>query len=214
MMDAERCGIDGGTLARAVRTRHEGEAPIGRQLQRAAASIDRLAWLLMGRLPMVDADGAAEVAAALRAAETDHNFDGVLALAEGCEALDQQRARQEPDGAARLFKRALLFWELGDLVSAVADATSSLELEPNDVQVLSNRGTWLYHLESPWAGIADWERAVQIRPDYANGWMKLGTVYREFGQIDRARDAFQTALRVAPADWAHREAVAAEVSAL
>ncbi len=99
-----------------------------------------------------------------------------------------------------------------------SETTTSIAYSPSpkpaNPAINSERGTWLYHLESPWAGIADWERAVQLKPDYANGWMKLGTVYREFGQTDRARDAFRTALHVAAPDWAHREAVTVEMDSL
>lgn len=206
--EAAREGFPAELVAREVRLRAHAEP------NRPSAAVDRLAWLLTGRLPQVaPPEALAAVEAALLAAETTGDLDTVLALAEAAEEADQAagRALAPAARAQRFYQRALHFWELGDLLSAVADATSALEATPDDVPMLSNRGGWLYNLGSPWAAVGDWERAVKVQPEYANGWMKIATVLAEFGQRDRARFCLRKALEVALEKWPYRERVEAQL---
>lgn len=202
-------------LAAAVAARYRGEAaPPGSEV--AEAEVDRVVWLLCGRITMVDPEGLPALEATLAEAESNGNVDAIMEVAEACEQADQDRAQRlpRPERAAYFYERALRFWEQGDLMSAVADAASSLVADPNDIHVRSNRGSWLYQLQLPWAALEEWERAVALQPAYAKGWMRMGTVLAELGHIERARTCFETALEKAPAAWPYRRAVTEELAAL
>lgn len=206
--DAVREGFSGRAIAREVRLRGQGEAG------NVSASIDRVAWLLTGRLPFVASEAHfADVTAALENAERTGDMDHVLQLAQGAEEADQEAARRlaSPARARHFYDRALRFWEQGDLLSAVADVTSALDATPDDVQMLSNRGGWLYNLGSPWAAVGDWEHAVKLQPEYANGWMKIATVLGEYGQRAKAIKCLERALEVAVERWPNRERVEAQL---
>ncbi len=202
-------------LAAAVAARYRGEAaPAGSEA--AEAEVDRVVWLLCGRITLVDPEGLPALEATLAEAESNGNVDAIMEVAEACEQADQDRAQQlpRPERAAYFYERALRFWEQGDLMSAVADAASSLVADPNDIHVRSNRGSWLYQLQLPWAALEEWERAVALQPAYAKGWMRMGTVLAELGHIERARTCFETALEKAPEAWPYRRAVTEELAAL
>lgn len=208
-------GLSTRQLAAAVKARAAGEE-LPSPAEASGAEVDRLAWFLTGRLALVDPEGQIAIREALARAVKSGTFSEVLDMAAACEDTDQNRARQLEPGprAAFFYERALRFWEQGDLLSAAADATSALAAAPDEVHILSNRGAWMYQLGYPWAAVEDWQRAVCVDPKYANGWMKLGTVLTELGNVLPARAALQKALDVAPASWSYREAVAAEVARL
>lgn len=215
LREAEFRGLESRSLAAAIAARCRSESPPpGAEL--AIAEVDRVAWLLAGRIPVIDPEGVPALEAALAEAELTGNVDAVLEVAEACEQADQQRAAQmrPPERAAFFYERALRFWEQGDLMSAVADAASSLGVDPKDIHVRSNRGSWLYQLQLPWAALEEWERAVAIQPAYAKGWMRMGTVLAELGHVERARTCFETALEKAPPEWPYRRAVQEELSSL
>ena len=215
LREAEARGVAGQALALAVAARYRGD-----ELPEAAASatseVDRVAWLLAGRIRVIDPDGIPAIEYALAEAEQTGNVDSVLEVAEACEQADLAKAAGFPraERAAFFYERALRFWEQGDLISAVADAGSSLAADPHDIHVRSNRGTWLYQLQLPWAAIEEWEQAVAFHPAYAKGWMKMGTVLAEVGHLERARTCFDAALEHAPAEWPYRLAVEEELAAL
>ncbi len=208
-------GISATQLALAVAARARGEEA-GPAVAAATAEVDRLAWLLGGRLAVVDPSGQVAVREALSTAARIGDFEPVLDIANACEEADQSASRRldVQDRVAHYYDRALRFWEQGDLLSAAADATSALNHSPDEVHILSNRGAWMYQLGFPWAAVEDWQRAVCVDPRYANGWMKLGTVLAELGNQLPARAAFQKALEVAPAGWPYQAAVTAEVARL
>lgn len=212
---AQGRGLSARQLATAVRARAAGEE-LRAEAEASAAEVDRLAWLLVGRLAAVDPQGQIAIRDALATATRGGDFGEVLDIAAACEDTDQVRARAlEPaERASFFYERALRFWEEGDLLSAAADATSALAASPDEVHILSNRGAWMYQLGYPWAAVEDWQRAVCVDPKYANGWMKLGTVLAELGNSLPARAALQKALEVAPATWGYRDAVTAEIARL
>jgi tetratricopeptide (TPR) repeat protein len=215
LREAEGRNVLGTLLARAVAARYRGEElPDG--AAPAQGEIDRVAWLLAGRIRVIDPEGVPALEAALAEAELTGNVDGVLEVAEACEQADLARAKSFPrtERAAFFYEGALRFWEQGDLMNAAADAASSLAADPHDIHVRSNRGAWLYQLELPWAAVQEWEQAVAFHPSYSKGWMKMGTVLAELGHIERARTCFEAALENAPAEWPYRAAVEAELAAL
>jgi Flp pilus assembly protein TadD len=46
--------------------------------------------------------------------------------------------------------------------------------------------------------IFQWERAVQIDPEYAQAWNNLGIGYEQEGRFDDARAAYEKALKLDP----------------
>jgi superkiller protein 3 len=46
--------------------------------------------------------------------------------------------------------------------------------------------------------LAEYQRAIDIKPDYAKGYYNLGSVYREKKKVDEAIASFQKALEINP----------------
>jgi superkiller protein 3 len=46
--------------------------------------------------------------------------------------------------------------------------------------------------------LAEYQKAVDIKPDYAKGYYNIGSVYREKKKIDEAIASFQKALEINP----------------
>ena len=58
---------------------------------------------------------------------------------------------------------------------------------------VAERGLWR-------EAIYRWERAVQIDPTYAAAYNNLGIGYENEGELDKARDAYEKAISLAPKD--------------
>ncbi len=56
---------------------------------------------------------------------------------------------------------------------------------------VAQRGLWR-------EAIYRWERAVQIDPSYAAAYNDLAVAYEHEGQLDKARQAYETAIKIEP----------------
>ena len=74
---------------------------------------------------------------------------------------------------------------------ALADARSDAKAQVEFGIEVAQRGLWQ-------EAIYRWERAVDIDPVYAEAWNNLGIAYEHEGVFDKARDAYEKALDLAP----------------
>ncbi len=56
---------------------------------------------------------------------------------------------------------------------------------------VARRGLWN-------EAIFRWERAIDIDPTYAEAWNNLAIAFEQQGDLDKAREAYETALDLAP----------------
>ena len=100
--------------------------------------------------------------------------------------------------------RLMLGWALGgagQAAEAIAEVEIALRLSPRDEHLWAAYDTLsLVHF---WAGnqqkaIQAERKALQLRPQYAFGYISLGACYGSLGQIDAGRAALDEALRLQP----------------
>ena len=75
----------------------------------------------------------------------------------------------------------------------LADARSDAKAQAEFGIQVAQRGLWQ-------EAIYRWERAVAIDPVYAAAWNNLGIAYEHEGVFDKARDAYEKALDLEPAN--------------
>lgn len=147
----------------------------------------------------------------------EHSMEFHRALNESAALLRQQRATEavemllplaqaapdHPDVAINLAGAYILQRKWGRAVRLLEDA---LKMHPDNVMLWINLGAaQLGNLKT--AGprqqekaIAAYERALQVDPVAPNVHYHLGLIYKEAGDMERARLAFQGALQANPAD--------------
>ncbi len=76
---------------------------------------------------------------------------------------------------------------------------SSTHAWPQDADDFFRQGGRLFAEHHPDAAIAAFQRAVELRPDYAAAWKALGVVYASRGDFERAVTQFRNACERQPA---------------
>ncbi|TKD00651.1 tetratricopeptide repeat protein [Polyangium fumosum] len=92
----------------------------------------------------------------------------------------------EPDADA-FDTRGIARHLVGDVAGAIADYTSSLELDPEAARVLSNRAEAFFDQGDDEACIADAERSMALDPEYATAFVWRGRALLRMGRADEAR---------------------------
>jgi tetratricopeptide (TPR) repeat protein len=182
---------------------------------RAGRSLVRWA---MGDFPGALADG--EIAARLapgRATSFLARGLAKLGLGDARGAFEDFDAslRLDPFGADGYNNRGLARQELGDLAGAVADFGAALDLATRDrARYLTNRGLARQELGDLGAGLADLDQAVREDPSYLRGVAVRGRARLAAGDVRGALADLRRALELAPADWASRSELEAQVAQL
>jgi protein O-mannosyl-transferase len=137
---------------------------------------------------------------------------GVLAVLAAGWSTWRQRARGAgrwlPDAAAA-GAVALLAWLTWQQSALYADGITlyraTLETNPAAWFAQNNLGLELLAAGRPQEAIAHFERAVQLKPDYAEAHYNLGRTWLQTGQLTQAIDEYQKALRLKPYSEYHHE---------
>jgi tetratricopeptide (TPR) repeat protein len=131
---------------------------------------------------------------------------GVRYLAAGryAEAVDAfGLAIQEATGTGDAVTQAIAYANrcyardaLGQHEQAVDDCTTSLELQPDDPEVLNNRGVAYLHMGRLEEAERDFDRAVELRPDYAEALANRGRVWLDREDFERALEDLDLAIGI------------------
>lgn len=101
---------------------------------------------------------------------------------------------QAREGAAALLR--------GDYERAIAAHTEALKSEelsdPLRSNILNDRGLAKWQLKRPKRAIADFNRAIELSPDYAIVYNNRGNAVMDIGRPDEARKDFDRAIELAP----------------
>lgn len=81
---------------------------------------------------------------------------------------------------------------------AFADAREDARRQVQFGIEVASRGLWR-------EAIYRWERAVEIDPSYAEAFNNLGVAYEHEGDLEKARQAYEKAVKLAPSEAAIRQ---------
>ena len=118
------------------------------------------------------------------------------------EAYGRVLALEQADGQWRFEKAQRLTGRLSSApspaaIQAAQEAWSKAkEAMPLNALIRFEEGLFLIHRGDKDAALADFQRAVELEPNYAAAWVNLGLLLREKGEKTQASSAFQTALKV------------------
>jgi tetratricopeptide (TPR) repeat protein len=88
--------------------------------------------------------------------------------------------------------------KLGRHVEALVSYERALALQPNNAQLLSDRGNTLFALKRPDEALESHDRAIAAQPDYAIAHNNRGDVLNKFGRSEEALASFERALALQP----------------
>jgi tetratricopeptide (TPR) repeat protein len=127
-----------------------------------------------------------------------------------------QVIRLKPGDAEAFSNRGIAYDDDGQHVRAIQDYDRAIRLKPNYAEAYYNRGN-AYHHKSHYDraiqdertvglkpgdaddhAIQDYDRAIRLRPDYAEAFNNRGIVFYDKTQYDRAIQDYDQAIRLQP----------------
>ena len=92
----------------------------------------------------------------------------------------------QPDDAAVLNNRGLIYHRMGRHGEALADYNRSLQLRPDDATALNNRGITYGEMGKYGEALADYDRNLALRPDYPSTLYNLACLFSLWEKKDDA----------------------------
>jgi tetratricopeptide (TPR) repeat protein len=99
--------------------------------------------------------------------------------------------------------RASAYEEAGEFKLALADYTTSIELNPDDSNLYLGRGMVYYNKGKISEAIAEFQKAIEIMPEHTGAYISLGVISQDRGDFAAAVESFSTAIEI---DSQHGEA--------
>jgi len=96
------------------------------------------------------------------------------------------------------FRQGNEFIQAGELEKAVDEYKKALEIEPENVDALTNLGVVYYNLGRLDEAIDQYSKALAIAPDDADIHSNLAAAYVQTNQFDKALEEYQTAVTLNP----------------
>jgi tetratricopeptide (TPR) repeat protein len=114
--------------------------------------------------------------------------------------LPQASPRQAPpsESARGLEGQALESWKHGDVAAALKQFEAAVEADPEDPEVRTQYGRLLTLMADFNGATLQLERAAQLKPDDAQVWLDLLTLYEKNVLLERAGYAREKAEALAP----------------
>lgn len=105
------------------------------------------------------------------------------------------------------FQQGDYAYDQGNCTQAITDYTQAIKLNPQDAQVYNNRGYTYMLLHQYDKALADLDKAITIRPDYANALMNRGDLYNYYYAInhDRAIADYDRVMASDPQNQQHNQ---------
>ncbi len=105
---------------------------------------------------------------------------------------------EEVLSAEEYFQRGNEFIKAGRLEEAVGEYQRTLELEPENVDALTNLGVVYYNLGQLDEAIAQYSKAIEIAPNDADIHSNLAAAYVQTNQLEKALEEYSTAVELNP----------------
>ncbi|GFR40723.1 hypothetical protein Agub_g1331 [Astrephomene gubernaculifera] len=88
----------------------------------------------------------------------------------------------------------------GNFEDAIKFFTQAIEVDPNNHVLYSNRSASQASLKNYAAALADAQKCVSLKPDWAKGYSRLGAARYGLGEFEEAMEAYENGLKQDPAN--------------
>ena len=110
--------------------------------------------------------------------------------------LEKVSTTQEPP--QEQLKNVIEFYNQGELQMCLVATKQLLVLFPNSVVLYNIHGTVNARLEQFDVAIDSYQKAIKIKPKYADAYNNLGNVLRDKGDLEGAIESFRQAIKIKP----------------
>lgn len=115
------------------------------------------------------------------------------------EAIADDMAGADTSEKVRLLRQAGQVWMMADDIDrAIAAQTRGLEIAPDDLELLVDRGLTLGYQKKFWEALDDFNQAHAQAPDRPDILTYMGTAYRYLETYDLAAELIEESLRIDP----------------
>jgi stress-induced-phosphoprotein 1 len=76
--------------------------------------------------------------------------------------------------------------------------SKAIELDPSNHVLYSNRSASYSSLKKYELGLQDAQKTVELKPDWAKGYSRVGNAHHGLGQLEQAADAYKNGLKIDP----------------
>ena len=111
-----------------------------------------------------------------------------------------KKAAKQPSSKALSINLAMQFHKSGDLLKAENIYQQILKTSPNEPEVLHLLGTVTRQLGKNEAAVEFIQKAVTIKPDFADAHFNLGNIFSDLGKFDKAIESYQNVIAATPKD--------------
>lgn len=111
---------------------------------------------------------------------------------------DRLGGQKNPVSVAGYVRMALTYEQSGRYKAAISAYERAVDLDPQNVKVLSNLANLYYREGRVEEAIATLERSVRMDPTFFGGYFNLGNVYNRERHYDKAIAAYKRALEITP----------------
>ncbi|MBV1934428.1 MAG: tetratricopeptide repeat protein [Parvibaculaceae bacterium] len=122
-----------------------------------------------------------------------------------CSRAIQSGELDQPDLVAALINRGVAYKNTGNLVMAVVDYTSALEIAPKDAVLWANRANAHREMEQLNPALSDINKALELNPERATSYYVRGVILEARGELEAAQNDFLKAHELQPQNTAFKQ---------
>lgn len=108
-------------------------------------------------------------------------------------ALLAELIARHPDDAIDYNNRGLIYFQSGQLPSALTDYNTAIQLNPRLASAYNNRANYYAACGQLCEAIADYDRAIDLNPSHVRAWINRGITLRDLEQYEAAVENFDIA---------------------
>ena len=106
---------------------------------------------------------------------------------------------KDPKNGAALFNRGFVHLKKGDFDKAIEDYDLYLEkIDSNDAAAYNNRGIAYRRLKQYERAIHDYNKAIELNPEFAGAYYNRGLAYYDLKQYEKEQEDYEMALEFDP----------------
>ena len=113
----------------------------------------------------------------------------------------------KPDLAPAHFETGLAYEGQQKFKQAITAYDKALKISVDNVEYLFQRCIAKHQVNDLAGAREDCRKTVKIKPDYIDAWRKLGRVYEDLKQWEKAKECYNEVLKLDPSDKDAKEGI-------